>query len=111
MEVDDNATMRADKAVSISAGERGTTPIVHHAHETTEETDVDNEAGNLTPGPQMGVSQPLRTAASGHRQRHRTHDAAKSAILKLRSPVGSWDHRIERKNRRTIPGDRDPARV
>ncbi|KAJ1176507.1 hypothetical protein NDU88_001785 [Pleurodeles waltl] len=30
---------------------------------------------------------------------------AKSAILKLRSRVGSWDHRVERKSRKTNPDD------
>ncbi|XP_069089314.1 t-SNARE domain-containing protein 1-like [Pleurodeles waltl] len=65
VERDDNATMTADEAVSISAGECSTTPIVHHARETTEETDVDNEAGNLTPGPQMGGSQPCEQLGLG----------------------------------------------
>ncbi|KAJ1117842.1 hypothetical protein NDU88_006038 [Pleurodeles waltl] len=59
VESDDNATMTADEAVSISSGECRTTPIVPHARETTEETDVDNEAVNLTPGPQMDESRPL----------------------------------------------------
>ncbi|XP_069059615.1 myb-related transcription factor, partner of profilin-like [Pleurodeles waltl] len=53
VEGDDDATMTADEAVSISAGKCSTAPIVHHARETTEETDVDNEAGNLPSGPQM----------------------------------------------------------
>ncbi|KAJ1209166.1 hypothetical protein NDU88_004544 [Pleurodeles waltl] len=72
--------MTADEAVSISAGECSTTPIVHHARESTEETDVDNEAGNLTPVPQMGVSRPLRTAGSGRRRHRRTHEAGEEDV-------------------------------
>ncbi|KAJ1157245.1 hypothetical protein NDU88_009960 [Pleurodeles waltl] len=72
--------MTADEAVSISAGECSTTPIVHHARGTTEERDVDNEAVNLTPGPQMGESRPLRTAGPGRRRRLLAHDAGEEDV-------------------------------
>ncbi|KAJ1188506.1 hypothetical protein NDU88_005267 [Pleurodeles waltl] len=72
--------MTAYEAVSISAGKFSTKPIVYHARETTGETDVDNEAGNLTPGPQMGVSRPLRTAGSGHRRHRRIHEAGEEDV-------------------------------
>ncbi|KAJ1196225.1 hypothetical protein NDU88_000096 [Pleurodeles waltl] len=48
---DESATITADEAASESAGECMTTPLVHHACDTTEETDVDPETGNLTPEP------------------------------------------------------------
>ncbi|KAJ1114536.1 hypothetical protein NDU88_002771 [Pleurodeles waltl] len=75
VEGDDYATMAADEAVSISAEECNTAPLVPHAREITEDTDVDNEAVNLTPGLQIGESRPLRSARSGSRKRCLTQDA------------------------------------
>ncbi|KAJ1207090.1 hypothetical protein NDU88_002482 [Pleurodeles waltl] len=80
---DEDATITADEAASISAGECMTTPIVHHARETTEETDVDTGTGNLTSGPQMGVSRPLRTAGPGRRRRRQTQAAGCSQVCYL----------------------------
>ncbi|KAJ1088766.1 hypothetical protein NDU88_001921 [Pleurodeles waltl] len=88
--------MTAHEAVSISAGECSATPIVHHARETAEKTDVDNEAENLTPGPQMGGSRPLRTAAAGRRRCRQTHDAVVTrewvdpAISRVLEKLGHW---------------------
>ncbi|KAJ1127414.1 hypothetical protein NDU88_005816 [Pleurodeles waltl] len=72
--------MTADEAVSISAGEFSITPVVRHARETTEETDVVTETGNLTSGPQMGVSRPLRAAGSGRRWRRQTQAAGEENV-------------------------------
>ncbi|KAJ1202178.1 hypothetical protein NDU88_005979 [Pleurodeles waltl] len=60
---EESATITADEAASVTAGEFMTTPLVHHARETNEETDIDTEAGNLTPRPEMNESRPHRVAA------------------------------------------------
>ncbi|KAJ1123146.1 hypothetical protein NDU88_001619 [Pleurodeles waltl] len=98
--------MTADEAVSISAGECSATPIVNYARETTEETDVDNEAVKLTPVPQMGESRPLRTAGSGRRRHRLTHDAGEEDVtteqfLGLKASLLS-SHRLQIKHMRMM---------
>ncbi|XP_069059460.1 olfactory receptor 52P1-like [Pleurodeles waltl] len=94
---DESATFTADEAASVSAGECMTTPLVHYARDTTEETDVDTETDNLTPGPQMSVSQPHRPAGSGRRWGHQAQSTGRVSSLvtsRIRPPWNPLQIRI-----------------
>ncbi|KAJ1215861.1 hypothetical protein NDU88_003468 [Pleurodeles waltl] len=110
---DESATFTAEEAASVSAGKCMTTPLVHHACDTTEETDVDTETGNLTPGPQMSVSQPHMSAGSWWRQRHQAQSAGDEDVTEEQYPGLEAsllsNHRLQNKQMRLM--NRNPHRL
>ncbi|KAJ1091466.1 hypothetical protein NDU88_004590 [Pleurodeles waltl] len=73
-------TNTADEAVTVTAGKCMTTPPIQRAQENTDETDLDLEAGNMTPGPLMSGSWPHWSAESVQRRQRPIQSASEEDI-------------------------------